>query len=108
MARRKKRMTASKIGSIGKMRKTTNRRNTVKELLYSTFKGNKATQYDCMKEEETIQQYITHQQCNGHPDLSVDKCGLHVSVTNPWIGASPDVTLIIGLMGLSKSRTPIV
>ena len=90
LVERRKRLSASKVGSIGKMRKTTNRRNKVKELLYSTFKSNKATQYGCMKEQETIQQYITHQRCNGHPDISVDKCGLHVSVTNPWIGASPD------------------
>ena len=101
LVERRKRLSASKVGSIAKIRKTTNRMNKVKKLLYSRFKGNKATQYGCMKEEETIQPYITHQRCNRHPDISEEKCGLHVSVTNPWIGASPMVsyvTLIIGLM----------
>ena len=40
---RKKRVTASHVGAISKMRKTTKRSVKVKELLYSTFTGSKAT-----------------------------------------------------------------
>ena len=90
LVERRKRLTASKVGSIAKMKKTTKRSSKVKQLLYSTFKGNKATRYGCAKEEETIQLYIAHQRSHGHPELSVEKCGLFVSVTNPWIAASPD------------------
>ena len=42
---RRKRLTASRMGGIAKMRKTTKRSNTVRDLLYSTFRGNKATRY---------------------------------------------------------------
>jgi hypothetical protein len=40
---RMKRITASNIGTISKMRKTTKKSGKVKELLYSTFRGNQAT-----------------------------------------------------------------
>ena len=42
---RRKRITASKVGGICKMREKTKRSNKVRELLYSTFKGNEATRY---------------------------------------------------------------
>ena len=45
MTERRKRITASNVGSIAKMRKTTKRCNKVKSLLYSSFRGNQATQY---------------------------------------------------------------
>ncbi len=65
----------------------------VQSLLYSNFKGNKATHYGTAKEQETRQEYITYQQRNGHPDLSVETCGLFISLTTPWLAASPDGTV---------------
>ena len=90
MMERRLRLTASRVGGIAKMRETTKKGNKVKDLLYSNFRGNKATQYGSAKEDETILQYITYQRRNGHPDLKVDRCGLFVSLTNPWLAASPD------------------
>ncbi len=90
MAERHLRITASKVGGIAKMRNTTKRSNKVKALLYTTFKGNAATAYGLLKEEKTTELYIAHQRRNGHLDLTVQKCGLFVSPTNPWIAASPD------------------
>ena len=87
---RRKRLTASKIGSISKMKATTKRSKKVKELLYNTFRGNEATRYGTKMEERTKQEYLTHQRCMGHPGLTVDRAGLFVSPTNPWIAASPD------------------
>ena len=87
---RRKRLTASKIGSIAKMKATTKRSKKVKELLYSTFHGNVATSYGMKMEEITQQEYITHQNCMGHPGLTVDNVGLFVNPANPWLGASPD------------------
>lgn len=37
---RRKHVTASKVGGIAKMRRTTKRSSKVQEMLYSTFKGN--------------------------------------------------------------------
>ena len=45
MTERRKRITASNVGSITKMRKTTKRCSKVKSLLYSSFRGNQAIQY---------------------------------------------------------------
>ena len=73
LVERRKRLTASKVGGIAKMKNST--KNTL-----STFRGNEATRYGSEKEEEIIQQYINHQIRNGHPDLSVDhKSGLSIS-----------------------------
>ena len=90
MVERRVRLTASRVGSIIKMRSTTKRSKKVEELLYSKFRGNEATCYGSTKEETTIQQYITYQHANGHSGLKVTKCGLFVSVDNPWLAASPD------------------
>ena len=42
---RRKRITASNVGQIAKRRATTKVISTVKQLLYSTFTGNKATNF---------------------------------------------------------------
>ena len=93
LVERRKRLTASKVGGISKMKNSTKNSKKVQNLLYSTFRGNEATRYGSEKEEETTQQYINHQRKNGHPDLSVDKSGLSISLTNPWLAASPDGTV---------------
>ena len=87
---RRKRVTASHVGGIIKMRKTTKRSKKVHEILYSTFRGNRATTYGAKMEEVARQEYALHQQQTGHPDLRVDKCGLCISVNTPWLAASPD------------------
>ena len=90
MFERRLRITASKAGSIAKMRNSTKRSKKVQELLYSKFRGNEATRYGSTMEEGTIQHYVTYQQRNGHPGLKVKKCGLFVSIDNMWLAASPD------------------
>lgn len=86
---RAKRITASHVGSIAKMRKTTKRSGKVKELLYNTFRGNKATMYGTLMEEKAREEYVAQQQVN-HPGLATEKSGLVVSMDNPWLAASPD------------------
>lgn len=76
---RRKRITASKVGGICKMREKTKRSNKVRELLYSLFRGNEATRYGSEMEDTTKQQYITYQRRNNHPEFSVSNCGLFVS-----------------------------
>ena len=75
----RKRITASNVGGIAKMRTKTKRSKKVHELLYSTFKGNKATIYGLEKEATARQDYITHQQQNNHPNLSVQDWNIHIS-----------------------------
>ena len=87
---RRKRITASNVGSISKMRHTTKKSKKVELLLYSNFRGNAATHYGSDKEESTRQQYETYMKQNGHPTFKIEKCGLFVSLENPWLAVSPD------------------
>ncbi len=82
---RKKRLTASKVGGILKMRTTTKRANKVKELLYSTFVGNNATRYGIEMEETARMEYAAHQQQNKCTGINATDCGLFVSLDNPWL-----------------------
>ncbi len=59
MMERRKRITASRVGSIAKMKKTTKRSKKVQTLIYNNFKGNNATRYGIAKEEETRQDLPT-------------------------------------------------
>ena len=89
-AERLKRITASKIGTIAKMLKKTKRANTVKQMLYTTFRGNEATRYGTRMEDTTRQDYVAYQREQGHSNLTVSKAGLVVSVDNTWLAASSD------------------
>ena len=89
-AERLKRITASKVGTIAKMLKKTKRANTVKQMLYTTFRGNEATRYGTRMEDTTRQDYVAYQRERGHPNLTISKAGLVVSLDNPWLAASPD------------------
>ena len=60
MVERRKRLTASQVGSIVKMKATTKRSGKVQNLLYSSFRGNTATRYGTAKEQETRQDYKTY------------------------------------------------
>ena len=90
MVERRKRITASKVGSISKMRQTTMRSKKVEVIVYSNFGGNVATRYGLDKEETTRHQYKTYMTQNGHLNLSIEVCGIFVSLENPWLAASPD------------------
>lgn len=87
---RYKRVTASIVGGICKLKKTTNRSKKVESILYSKFHGNKATQYGKEMERVSRERYVTYQQQNGHPGLTTHSTGLVISFENPWIAASPD------------------
>ncbi len=87
---RRKRITASNVGAIAKMRASTQRSKKVKQLLYNSFKGNAATHYGISNEDDTREKYITYMKQHGHSNLSVEKCGLFVSTENPWLAGTPD------------------
>lgn len=87
---RRKRVTASNIGVLSKMLKSTKRSKKVHELLYTRFKGSKATRYGISMEETTRQQYVTYLQKKGSAGFTTQDAGLVISVDTPWIAASPD------------------
>ncbi len=89
MKERRKRLTASNVGSVAKMRKTTKRSKKVQTLLYSTFRGNKATQYGADNEDKVRQQYVADLVADGN-NLELRECGIFISKSTPWLAASPD------------------
>ena len=89
MAERRKRITASACGQIAKRRATTKVAGLVKTLLYSTFRGNTATQWGSMREETTKQAYIQEKK-KVSPAIAVKECGFTVHHQHNWLGASPD------------------
>lgn len=89
-AERQKRITASKVGGIAKMRKTTKRANKVKQMLYSKFQGNRHIAYGLENEDTARQAYTSYMHSSGHSGLSTSNVGLVVSTKNPWLAASPD------------------
>ena len=87
---RYKRITASVVGGICKLQKKTKRSKKVESMLYSKFRGNKATWYGNNKEQVSRDRYVNYQRQHGHPNLKTHTTGLVISHENPWIAASPD------------------
>ena len=110
MLERTKRITASRVGAIVKMKRTTKRSKKVAEILYSKFRGNEATRCGTNMEETARQQYVSYQQQKSHPGLMTQKTGLVVSINNPWLAASPDDKVTdpdaAQLQGIAEYKNP--
>ena len=57
----------------------------VKQHLYASFRGNAATRWGHLQEPRSQSRYIQLKSS----DLKVHTSGLVVSVTHPWLAASP-------------------
>lgn len=68
------------------MRRTTLRSKRVEEMLYSKFRGNKATRYGTLMENTLREEYQRYKTQQGHK-LTTVRTGL---IENPWLAASPD------------------
>ena len=101
MTERRKRITASVCGNIAKRRSTTKVANTVKSLLYPTFRGNIATEWGNHKESEALGAYLALKQQTGSPTITAHKSGLVIHPSHQWIAASPD-----GLINDPTSNDP--
>lgn len=78
LAERKQRIiTSSVVGDIAKCRTTTKVQNLMKKMLYSTFRGNKATEWGFQQEEPTEKEYIAKQR------VGVSKSGLVITNQHP-------------------------
>lgn len=86
---RRKRITSSNVGQIAKRKKNTKVNSTIKMLLYSKFRGNKATDWGLLQEDISRLKYLEVKKLNS-PGFSVSKSGLVVSLEHPWLAASPD------------------
>ena len=87
---RRLRVTSSNVGTIAKRRSTTKVGQFVHQLLYSSFKGNRATSWGLLQEEDTEKQYQQFMK-QGCKDFSISgDCGLMVSTQHPWLAATPD------------------
>ena len=84
---RRKRITSSSVGEIAKRKKTTKVNSTVTKLLYSKFRGNRATDWGLL--DVSRLKYLEIKKVNS-PGFSVTKSGLVISLKHPWLAASPD------------------
>ncbi len=92
IAERRKRLTASVVGGIIKMRNNTKKAGKVEHLLYRKFKGTAATRYGQVLEDRAKEEYKIYQQ-QQHPGLAILDCGLFISKDTPWLVATPDMIL---------------
>ena len=109
-AERRKRITASRVAGIAKMRKNTKTSNKVKEMLYTKFRGNAHTLYGVINESTSRNEYITYMHNHGHTGLTVSLSGLTISQQSPWIASSPDGMVLDPLyapsVGLVELKNP--
>ena len=89
LAERRVRITSSVIGSIAKRRSTTKVAPLVKTLLYSTFRGNIATQHGHEQEPAAREAYLAAKR-EASPGISTQPSGLVIHPTHHWLAASPD------------------
>lgn len=79
------RITASNFGRVCKIKESTNPEKLVKNILYTTFKGNEATRYGQEHEPVAIQDF---EDITGY---NVSSCGFFIGKENEYfLGASPD------------------
>ena len=87
---RRKRITSSSVGEIAKRRKTTKVNSIITKLLYSKFRGNRATDWGLLQEDVSRSEYLKLKQIDSPAGYSVTKSGLVISLEHPWLAASPD------------------
>ncbi|CAK1578234.1 unnamed protein product [Parnassius mnemosyne] len=95
---RRKRITASIIGQICKMKPTTPCTSIIKIMLYSTFTGNDSTRYGKSNEITALKEFANEL------NISITPCGLFVDDDYCFLGASPDG--LIGDDGIVEIKCP--
>ncbi|KAL4119666.1 hypothetical protein QTP88_012458 [Uroleucon formosanum] len=98
---RSKRLTASNVGKICKLRKTTSREKSVISIIYQSnfFHGTSATRYGIQFEPIARQEFEKLYACN------VRLAGLFVDLNLPYLAASPDG--LIGDDSIIEIKCPI-
>jgi len=104
---RANRITASNYGGAIGQNKYTTPDGLIKDMLWKTFKGNRACEYGTHFEDVAELAFKAYMAKRGEP-VEIDHCGLIVLETLPFIGMSPDglVTCSDGSKALLEIKCP--
>jgi putative phage-type endonuclease len=93
---RMNRLTASNFGAAVGMNRYKSPKGLLKDMLWSSFKGNAATKWGSDHEDIARDAYVAHIQSeidagtSPYTSIRVEETGLHVNPDRPWLGSSPD------------------
>ena len=87
---RRYRLTASMFGTILRRKPDTPPDNLVLRILQPKNFTSPATEWGKTQESVAMKSYVQYQHSNGHSSLTVTPVGFHISLTHPYLGASPD------------------
>ena len=87
MRLRRYRLTASMFGTILYRKPDTPPDNWILQPKYFTPP---ATEWGKTQESVAMKSYVQYQHSNSHSSLTVTPVGFHISLTHPYLGASPD------------------
>ena len=89
-AARHYRVTASNFGIIYRRKPDTAPDALVANLLDERQVTSPAIKWGIEHESEALKAYVEYQHRTGHTELTVCPVGFHVSISHPFLGASPD------------------
>ena len=87
---RRYRLTASLFGSVLQRRSDTPPDSLVLKILQPKQFSSPATEWGNTYESVAIAEYVQYQHSQGHSGLTVSPSGFHISLSHPYLGASPD------------------
>ena len=83
------RIISSLFGSVLSRKSDTLPNNLVLQVIQPKQFSTPATRYGIENEKVALEQYVSHQRKNGHPDLFVSECGFLINTNYSVLGASP-------------------
>ncbi len=87
---KRKRLTASNFGAVMRRNPKIKVLALVRQLVYPTFRGNAHTNNGLQQEYASQRDYEAKQSKESGKEIKVLRCGLFISETHPFLGASPD------------------
>lgn len=99
---RKKRITASNFGTIVKRNPSIPIQKLVRNMLYSTFHGNRHTRNGILQEDTTIEEYKL-KKAEDNENVIVHRSGLVIHPEQRYLAGSPD-----GIVSVSTGETGLI
>lgn len=104
------RLTASFFGEVRRRLPSTPPESLVLRILGLRKFTAKATEWGMEQEPLALEAYVRHQHASGHDGLFACKSGFLISVTHPYLGASPDACVhdptFEEIFGLAEIKCP--